>query len=339
MEVKILIKRVLAEAMSSSGTMSLIERIHCFRKAFVLMYHRVIDPDSPQAFISQSGMFVTKDTFKNQVRFLKDHFDLVFLDDLIEKRENGKDISKCCVITFDDGWRDNYTVAFPILEKYCAPATVFLATGFVGTERVFWPDELSFYLENIPVSKLSSETKTEVFKGFVDKISKLINKGPEYVKEEAIETLKLASAAEREEILKHLRSMIGDKRIPAQIMSWDEARKMVESGLIRFGAHTVNHVLLDHLPIDLLRNEINASRDDIQTKLGCKVNLFAYPNGNFDNNTEKFIVDNGFIGAVTTRRGCFDLKTSLMRIPRIGVHEDISATIPMLRNRILLGKM
>jgi peptidoglycan/xylan/chitin deacetylase (PgdA/CDA1 family) len=284
-------------------------------------------------------MYVTKDTFQNHVRFLKDHFDLVFLDDLIEKRVKGKDISKCCAITFDDGWRDNYTVAFPILEKYCAPATVFLATGFVGTERIFWPDELSFYLENIPANKLSSEIKSEVFKGFVDKILKLINKGPEYIKEGAIETLKLASAAEREEILKHLRSMIGDKRIPAQIMSWDEARIMIKSGLVRFGAHTVNHVLLDHLQIDLLRNEINESRDEIQTKLRCNVKLFAYPNGNFDNNTEKFLEDNGFIGAVTTQRGCFDLNTSLMRIPRIGMHEDISTTIPMFRNRILLGKI
>jgi peptidoglycan/xylan/chitin deacetylase (PgdA/CDA1 family) len=339
MEGRILIKRLLAEVMSSCGIMSVIERLYCFRKAFLLMYHRVIDPDNPQPFICQSGMFVTKDTFNNQVRFLKDHFDLVFLDDLIKKRVKGKDISKCCSITFDDGWRDNYTVAFPILEKYSAPATIFLATGFVGSDRIFWPDELSFYLENIPVSKLLSEPTTEATKGFVNKISKRIEKGPEYIKEYAIEALKLDSIAEREDILKYLRSMTGDKRIPAQIMNWNEARKMIESGLVRFGAHTVNHVLLHQVSTDILGKEINASRDDIQTHLGCKINLFAYPNGNFDNDTEKFLLDNGFIGAVTTQRGCFDQNTSLMRIPRIGMHEDMSSTLPMFRNRIFLGKL
>jgi peptidoglycan/xylan/chitin deacetylase (PgdA/CDA1 family) len=339
MDGRILIKRFLAEVMSSGGIMSLIERLYCFRKAFLLMYHRVIDPDSPQPIICQSGMFVTKDTFNNQVRFLKDHFDLVFLDDLIEKRIKGKDISKCCSITFDDGWRDNYTVAFPILEKYRAPATIFLATGFVGSDLIFWPDELSFYLDKITVSKLLSVTTTGATKPFVDKISKRIGKGTEYIKEYAIETLKLASTIEREEILTHLRSMTGDKRIPAQIMSWDEARRMIDSGLVRFGAHTVNHVILDQVPIGILHNEINASRDEIQTHLRCKVNLFAYPNGNFDNNSEKFLLDNGFIGAVTTQRGCFDQNTALMRIPRIGMHEDISATLPMFRNRILHGKL
>ena len=125
--------------MSSSGIMSLIERLYFFRKAFVLMYHRVIDPDSPQPFICQSGMFVTKDTFQNQVRFLKNHFDLVFLDDLIEKRVKGEDIRKCCAITFDDGWRDNYSVAFPILEKFLCTRHYFFGNRFCW----FRPDFLA----------------------------------------------------------------------------------------------------------------------------------------------------------------------------------------------------
>lgn len=339
MEGKIILKRFLSEVMSSTGVLALIERLPCFRKAFLLMYHRVIDSDSPQPFTCQSGMFVTRETFKTQIGFLKNHFDLVFLDDLIEKRIKGQDISRCCAITFDDGWRDNYTVAFPILEKYRAPATIFLTTGFVGTERVFWPDELSFYLEHISFSKLLSETKSEVIKSFVYKIVKHIKKRREFISEEAIETLKVVSTTEREEILNCFRSVIGDKRIPAQIMNWDEARKMHASGFIRFGAHTVNHVILDQVPLGLVSDEITGSRDDIQTKLGCKVKLFAYPNGNFNHNIEKLLFDNGFIGAVTTQKGCYDINTFPMRIPRIGIHEDISSTLPMFRNRVLGGKI
>ena len=65
------------------------------------------------------------------IRYLRAHYDVVPLEDLIS---TGSD--NACAITFDDGWRDNYVTAFPILRAHGVPATIFLATNLVGTDRL-----------------------------------------------------------------------------------------------------------------------------------------------------------------------------------------------------------
>lgn len=109
------------------------------------MYHRVLaSRDSEQVFV-QPGMYVLSETFQRQVAFLKENFKIVSLEEMVERIKNRRDISRCCAITFDDGWKDNFCHAFPVLEKFSLPATIFLATGFVGTKRLFWPEEVTYY--------------------------------------------------------------------------------------------------------------------------------------------------------------------------------------------------
>jgi hypothetical protein len=70
--------------------------------------------------------------------------------------------------------------------------------------------------------------------------------------------------------------------------------------------------------------------------VGGKIKTFAYPNGNYNENVMKVLRDCNFECAVTTRKGFLGPETPLMEIPRIGIHEDISNTVPMFRGRILL---
>ena len=88
-------------------------------------------------------MYVTTDTFDRQIQFLKKKFEVVHLEELLSNVLSGRQIGRHCAITFDDGWLDNYTQAFPILTKYQIPATIFLSTGLIGTNRLFWPEEFS----------------------------------------------------------------------------------------------------------------------------------------------------------------------------------------------------
>src|SRR3989339_1931367 len=98
------------------------------KSASILMYHSV----------SENGLFfsVSPYTFEKQLAYLKrEKYSVIKLSELIARIKKHKDISKCVVITFDDGYRDNYADAFPLLQKYSFPATIFLATHFVESER------------------------------------------------------------------------------------------------------------------------------------------------------------------------------------------------------------
>ena len=106
-------------------------------KAIVLMYHNI----TPS----------WKDRFKQQMRFLRDYMHPIPLNELVDCLVKEKPFPpKSIAVTFDDGYESVYYIAFPILQKYSIPATVFLVTGYVGTDRVFWWDEIRRMWESVP---------------------------------------------------------------------------------------------------------------------------------------------------------------------------------------------
>jgi peptidoglycan/xylan/chitin deacetylase (PgdA/CDA1 family) len=334
----ILLKSIISNVFSLTGIFAAIEQ-HCLNnKAFILMYHRVLKQVDLQRRQVQPGMFVSTNSFVNHIAFLKDRFEVVFLEDLVEKFLNEEDIGGLCAVTFDDGWRDNFTNAFPVLEKYCVPATIFLATGLVGTDRMFWPEELCYYLKRNKVGKSAFDSAPSSYIRFSEEISRYHQCIRETFFDRSIEILKGYSPGDREEVLGYFRGILKADPISRQMLSWDEAREMLSSGLVRFGAHTVNHEILDQIPLQKARDEISKSRADIENNLGGRVSTFAYPNGNYTESIRKILTESGFNAAVTTRKGFLAHGIPLMEIPRIAIHEDVSNTIPMFRSRILLRK-
>lgn len=332
---KILIKQILSGLLSYSGILSLVEHLCFSNKSLILMYHRVLASLDSQPCFVQPGMFVAAASFERQIAFLRDRFEMVFLEDLVERAVNGKDIGKLCALTFDDGWRDNYTDAFPILKKYRVPATIFLATGFVGTDRLFWPEEICYYLDRNAAAASDPGSGPASYIRFVREIGRNSHCIRETLFNRSVEILKGYSPEDRGEILGYFRSMFKTDRLARQMLSWDEVREMFAGGLVRFGAHTVHHEMLDQVSFRKAQDEIVSSRKEIEHSLGSNVNTFAYPNGNHNESIRNIIAGNGFKAAVTTRKGYFDRSISHMEIPRIAIHDDVSSTIPMFRSRIL----
>jgi hypothetical protein len=118
----------------------------------VLMYHRVLPANHPDRPFEQPGMFVSPETLDLHLSVLKRHFELVHLDDWVKRAAAGKALPRmACAITFDDGWRDNYDHAFPVLRKHGAPAVIFLVSTLTGTETQFWPNRLTQRLLAMPL--------------------------------------------------------------------------------------------------------------------------------------------------------------------------------------------
>lgn len=335
MNGKILLKRVISSLCAATGVLSLAERMSFSRNALVLMYHRILEEPLKQPFFVQEGMFVKASNFDKQLEFLKGRFKLVFLDELVDKIQCGGNIGGLCAITFDDGWRDNYTEAFPLLKKHGVPATVFLATGYVGTDRFFWPEEISLFLEKFNHGQSGHEHLPPAMIRFLRERSTCQTKRRIIQPDWCIDILKGLPLLERTEILEFFRGHFRLATIPRQMMDWEEARMMLSSGLVRFGAHTVSHEMLDQVSLQKAQHEIETSKADIEYHLGCRVRTFAYPNGNLTDDICRILEGSGFSGAVTTRKGLLAPVTPLMKMPRVAIHDDVSSTVPMLRSRML----
>jgi peptidoglycan/xylan/chitin deacetylase (PgdA/CDA1 family) len=120
-------------------------------------------------------------------------------------------------------------------------------------------------------------------------------------------------------------------------MSWDEIRQMAASGKIRFGSHTRRHTRLDaRVAVEVLEDEIRASRDLIERQLQTPVSSFCYPNGDHCPATVE-LVRGSYATAVTTRRGWNSASSDAHLLNRVGVHEDVSNSAPAFLTRLSLA--
>ena len=330
------IKSFLAFILYHSGVLSRYSRCKLKNKAFILMYHRIIDKNQQSSFPVQPGMYVTPDNFRKQVKFLKDKFKIISLEVLIERLKNGENISRCCVLTFDDGWRDNYTNAFPILKKYQVPATIFLPTGFIGSQKWFWPEEVYLSLIWIYQNKMDSSKIPGILQKLFNKSQFYSSGQPCDAIDSVIDKLKHYELQQREQVVAALKDVCPATKHERIVMNWYEVQEMANSGLISFGAHTVSHTLLDQLTVENVRSEIEKSKEDIEKRVRNQINFFAFPNGNYNKKTLAILRDTEFAAAVTTRRGYIDKSSRLLELPRIAMHNDISCTLPLFLWRLLV---
>ncbi|BHH86289.1 polysaccharide deacetylase [Desulforhopalus sp. 52FAK] len=297
------------------------------------MYHRVFNEEYLNSFYVQPGMYVFQETFRRHIEYLKKHYDIITFTDLIERYQNKKDINNTCVITFDDGWHDNYTHAYPILCEYKVPATIFLATNLIGSNRLFWPEEFTLYLNQTDI--VTAQERVPLLDRLLKSLLPNNPCGSDY-NDAVIAELKNWPQIDRMELLSHLRTHCNEIVIERQLMNWQEVKEMQESGLITFGAHTANHVMLDQVSLSEAEREIVQSFQSLKANLGFTPDVFAYPNGNYNLEIKSLVRKHGFKVATTTKRGRLCAYNDLFEIPRIGMHQDVSSTISLLQARILL---
>lgn len=281
----------------------------------ILMYHRVsprpdgwsLEPLSPPSFEEQAEYFCR-------------NYEMLPLDKLVSYLRQGKALpEKAVAITFDDGYRDNYLHAYPILKKYNIPATVFLTTGCIGTDKLFWWDRVGYLIHHTTVSQLDlAELGSYPLRSELDRfragsiIAKRLKKMPEETKNLLVE--KLADIC-RVEIPPDLARGL--------ILSWDEIMEMNNDG-IAFGAHSVTHPILTKIPSEQAQYEITQSKRAIEEKLGQEVTAFSYPNGDFNDSIDKVVRESGYACAVTTAPNLLTARANPYRLGRIGVGGDFS---------------
>lgn len=264
------------------------------RRFQVLVYHRVSPETHP--FFQPIG----PDAFEKQVIFLKEHYRVFDLGELVERSRRAQVPQRAVAITFDDGYRDNYEFAFPVLKIHSVPATIFLTTGSIGTDQPLWHDRVfdAFRHATVPRARLQSwpEVELKLAPGAERQSSlEMTIRRAKYLPPRE----KLQLVEELEERLKPCRS----GRVA--MLTWDQVREMCHAG-IGFGSHTVSHPILTCVDSVELKRELAASRGMVEDQLRAPCCGFAYPNGqpaDYNEDVKAELKKCGYTYAVTTVPG------------------------------------
>jgi len=285
----------LANRLERSDAAPYVRRRRC-GTVQILVYHRVAP--GTDSFLPS----IPVATFTSHMECLARWFHVLDLSEAVDAMRSGSVPQNAVVVTFDDGYRDNFEYVYPILSALSLPATIFLTTSVIGTPGILWHDR---------VFRMFGETSASHLEGFGPGKQALSLGSPALrrtAREHALAELMRLDRRARNERLAELESQLdGTRTTPAErlMLSWEEVQKMHGKG-VSFGAHTVTHQVLSGIPADERKWEILESKKEIERRLGTKVTTFAYPRGrcgDFDELTKSLLREAGVDCAVTTIPG------------------------------------
>jgi peptidoglycan/xylan/chitin deacetylase (PgdA/CDA1 family) len=278
----------------------------------VLTYHRVND-DGHQFFEGTPLAL-----FRAQLESLRRHFAVLPLTELASRARSGRIPKNAVALTFDDGYRDNYTHAFPVLTELGLPATIFLTTDAVDHDRMIWHDRVFDAFQRAGAQELRFNGSVHPFSTRAERDVALAS---------VLAKLRSSSPEARDRLIEGLLAELEVDSAGApgwEKLRWEDVRDMARHG-ISFGAHSLDHPILSRVSAEEQRRQIRESKRRIETELGCEVTAFAYPNGDagdFDASTEKIVAEEGFTLAVSTIFGANDASTDPYALRRAGLWGD-----------------
>ena len=312
-------------------------------KVIVLMYHRVLTHEEVSHQSVQPGMYVLDNVFAQQMSFLKKNFTILSLQQLLDLWQGGawNERTRYCVVTFDDGWLDNYRHAYPVLKELGIPATIFLPTDYVGSDQWFWPDQLAFLFTVLVAREVKAKDLDkikEVFSGFLSEDVHPLVEALERradVTDQVIERCKSLPIERIRAFIAALAARLGVS-LPGErvIVNWDEVREMSRGGL-SFGSHSCSHRILTTISPDEVSAELTRSRQVLLEQDVNYVPVFCYPNGNSDSHIQQQVKACGYEAACSVRMGVeVHVPENTYAIRRVGIHNDVTNTIPLFSLRL-----
>lgn len=312
----------------------------CIRpRATILMYHRVFEVESDPWSLCVSPKY-----FAEHLEHLRRHYVVLSLRELAKRLMEGQLPKRAVVLTFDDGYVDNLHDAKPLLERYDIPATVFLATGYIGHEREFWWDDLDRLLlqpgmvpETLRLNINGTTCQWELgeaahYSADAYQLHSCWNVGhkddptPRHSLYRSLHRLLRPLAEdERRKVLKEVLAWAdagSTVRATHRTLSPDEVLHLAKGGLVEVGAHTVTHPVLSALPVAVQRNEIRRSKTHLEEILGRSVTGFSYPYGfraDYTCETVAIVREAGFAYACSAFADVVKRGTDCFQLPRVPI--------------------
>ncbi|MEH1819266.1 MAG: polysaccharide deacetylase family protein [Nostoc sp.] len=318
------------------------------------MYHRVAEVDS-----DPWSLCVTPKNFAEQLEVLREYGYPLHLQQLKQKVSDRQLLNRSIVVTFDDGYADNFYNAKPLLEKYDIPATVFVTTGGIDQKQEFWWDELDRLLLqpgtladllqlNINGRIHQWELREAVHYSEADRqrdrnwrMERKAEEDPTVrhtLYRSLYQMLQFLPVYERSKLLDELSLWANAKpvsRVTHRSLSNEEMVGLEDGGLIEVGAHTVTHPFLSQLPIASQRDEIQQSKDYLEKILGHPITSFSYPNGSHTTLTTSIVQQAGFTCACSSIIGKVKGDSNFFLLPRVVVEDWDGETFARCLSRLI----
>ena len=319
--VRTFAKTSLSGLLQAGGAFRLARRLNRHR-LLVLTYHGVMQStDGPDGWVNRN--VVDTATFRWQMQYLARTSTCMTLGQAVARLRHGMPLPPNSVaVTFDDGFKNNHTQAFPVLMECGVPATIFLTTGHIGCGmKLLWTERVARLICSMkrPVVRLElgDEPRLWWVRSEAEReqtaiaILKLLKRLPVALREDKI--AELAKQAEREEEPTAL-----DRY---EFLNWDDIRAMAAAG-IEFGSHTVNHPVLSTLDARQRLEEVVRSKETIERELRQPCRVFSYPNGgvgDFGDTDRRVLRQVGYTGAATQIPGFNSLASDPFALRRVNI--------------------
>lgn len=270
-------------------------------RVLILSYHRVTPDFAASAREALASLLVSTDTLRRQLEHVARTSEIVSLAEarrILAEPPGGPRRPDVVAITLDDGYADNAEHALPVLSAMRVPATVFVPTGYIGTERRLPHDRLHAALgelqrRGVPFERAGIPAPLQTL------LSACAEAGPAATLDRLIARLphdRLVALADA------LEARVGrtERDLPdgTRLMSWEQVRALDAAG-IDVGGHTVNHAVLANLALADARRELTGCREQIAEEVGKAPRHFAYPNGYYTPAVQRATAEAGFEAALT----------------------------------------
>ena len=275
----------------------------------ILTYHRIL-PHAERRTATSRPMILSAELFDRQMAKLARRYRVLSQEEVLEHFRTGRPFpDRAILVTFDDGYADNFEHALPILSRHSIPATFFLTSGPIDRQDYLWWDELGRALLALAGRKPAGAR--QAFEAFprhlrlavesvlgatespfelIDRCTKLLNGVGDATRREVVAGLATLAAPYR------------DEPRPRLMLTWGEVRTMQGEGMT-MGAHTVNHTYLDELDDVTARYEIGGCLDRIEQETGTRPRAFSFPAGRTNDRSRAWLAHAGIELALTTQGG------------------------------------
>jgi peptidoglycan/xylan/chitin deacetylase (PgdA/CDA1 family) len=323
--LKILFKKIIKFMLVKLNLMRLFYLFAPPGKLVILNYHRMSDKKEEKP-LSLFDIGVTREKFEKEMRHLARNYSVIPFSQAVDLLKNENNWPRFpVVISFDDGYRDIYLNAFPVLEKFNLPAIVFISTRMVEQGVPFWWDELEDFVEHNHLEEIKLALENCFSPEYDLDLGRLMTIQDKRVFLKTLtEQIKKIKGKYRDELLNRLKSLLkSGKEKTREVLSWEEIRKL-RRNQIEFGSHSHSHYLLTFEDQKTVTEELKTSKQKLEENLEEKIEFLSYPSGLYNSEIEKLAEECGYKAGCSNLYGFNHKETDFFSLKRLSLEESQS---------------
>jgi peptidoglycan/xylan/chitin deacetylase (PgdA/CDA1 family) len=326
-------KKQIAVSVLASRPASMLWRSIPSKSLRILAYHRILDDDPSTYEFDEGVISATSRAFRDQMQFVRDNFDVVTFKVLHDLDRAAKPWPKRpLIVTFDDGYLDNYTVAFPLLKEVGIPAIIYLAAAHMESEELFWWDKIAYCIKHAQTNKL-------IYPQFSESPLDLTCNNRSSAIAVILQWIKTVHESVKSDFLAKLPTLTNcpPRNFSRMHLCWDEVVEMSSCG-IEFGSHTLTHPILPNVEPHVVERELVGSKRLIEDKIGMPVVSFSYPVGRYTEQIASAVRKAGYSFAVSYTEAAIRTD-SLDRLLLPRLHVEPQVTFPQFRSTVMFPEI